>query len=1095
MSKRVAGVYELGKEIGAGGGGVVYLGEHVRLKKKIILKADKRSLRTKEEKLRREVDILKNLSHTYIPQVYDFVPEDGVVYTVMDYIEGESLDKLLARGQLPSQPQMIGWACQLLEALDYLHNQSPHGILHGDIKPANIMLRPNGDVCLIDFNIALALGEDGAVKVGFSRGYASPEHYGADYISRSKPASAGSFFETFHKRGTVRAIDGSEITAVSPAGGFVEGTQVEENITVESETKTAYSMTSSGCIGDSTEVDSELENSAVTLVEGTVSCMTQVDGDVASDETQTEQDELEDITLETIQEEPEDVIENVTQLEGNQRNAQETDTTCEGDKGTDTLAEGVRTENALCKSSEIKKDADKKSSGNTKGILLDVRSDIYCLGATLYHLISGQRPAQDAREVVPLGPDICSKTVSEILQKAMAPQPYDRYQTAAEMLEAFETLHVRDDRTVRHRKRMFLTAAALTGLFLSGGCSTFVGLKQLENRQTALTLAEYSANALAEGNISEAVSQALKAIPMGKNILEAPVTAQAQKALTDALGVYDLAEGFKSVDTIELPGAPFDIVLSPEGTRAAVVYAYETAVYDLSDCRQIARLPTQESALSDCVFIDETYLIYAGNTGVTGYDLEKQQVMWTGETATTLALSADRKTVAAVNRDEDRAVVYNAGSGQQITVRSFDGQHLSVAANDIFADPKRDIFALNHDGSMLAVSFSNGGLMVFDLDDPEEDLIVYDTSEYKRFEGGFYGKYFAFTAQKSGESLFGILDVENAAYIGGYTTKDKLILQADADGIYLASGSLLVRVEPETMEEVEAAYTEHALITSFSAGGAHTLTATDDNAFSFFDSGANQMSMETCQEQCEFVCLSGEYAVIGNRNEPSVRVMRLEAHNETLLLTYDARYHHDEARISQDGNTFMLFSIRGFQLYDREGKLLAQVELPNSSQIYDQQFRRDEQDSWLEVIWYDGTVRCYSAKDGALRSEETKEAPKKDLYETFVIDQYKITSPLHGAPEVYDLKSDRLVKTLPGEDYLTYVTQTGPYIITEYMGTAGGRYGLLLDENLQLLAKLPGLCDVVDDMLLFDFKSGNLRQCRLYSLQELTVLGESYSNQ
>ena len=123
MSKRIAGVYELGKEIGAGGGGVVYLGEHIRLKKKIILKADKRSLRVKEEKLRREVDILKNLSHTYIPHVYDFVPEDGVVYTVMDYIEGESLDKLLARGQLPAQPQMIQWACQLLEALVYLHNQ------------------------------------------------------------------------------------------------------------------------------------------------------------------------------------------------------------------------------------------------------------------------------------------------------------------------------------------------------------------------------------------------------------------------------------------------------------------------------------------------------------------------------------------------------------------------------------------------------------------------------------------------------------------------------------------------------------------------------------------------------------------------------------------------------------------------------------------------------------------------------------------------------------------------------------------------------------------------------------------------------------
>lgn len=1022
MSEIIAGLYELGDEIGSGGGGIVYRGNHLRLKKKIILKADKRSLSSGEEKLRKEVDLLKDLSHTYIPTVYDYVQEDGVVYTVMDYIEGESLDKMLARGQRSTQPQLVKWASQLLEALVYLHGQPPYGILHGDIKPANIMLKLNDDICLIDFNIALALGEEGAVKTGFSRGYASPEHYGMEYVVRSRTGTAGSFFRTTQRKNDV-------------VGQMSECELKTERMTTESFVagpETERMTTESAKIGSGVERTST-ENSEADL-------------------------RTERMTSESF----------------------DTD---------------LRTERMTSEEFGVADRPMRNTTQSKNEILLDVRSDIYCLGATLYHLISGQRPAQDAREVVPLGPDICSKTVSEILQKAMAPQPYDRYQTAAEMLEAFETLHVRDDRTVRHRKRMFLTAAALTGLFLSGGCSTFVGLKQLENRQTALTLAEYSANALAEGNVSEAVSQALKAIPMRKNILEAPVTAQAQKALTDALGVYDLAEGFKSVDTIELPGAPFDIVLSPEGTRAAVVYAYETAVYDLSDCRQIARLPTQESALSDCVFIDETYLIYAGNTGVTGYDLEKQQVMWTGETATTLALSADRKTVAAVNRDEDRAVVYNAGSGQQITVRSFDGQHLSVAANDIFADPKRDIFALNHDGSMLAVSFSNGGLMVFDLDDPEEDLIVYDTSEYKRFEGGFYGKYFAFTAQKSGESLFGILDVENAAYIGGYTTKDKLILQADADGIYLASGSLLVRVEPETMEEVEAAYTEHALITSFSAGGAHTLTATDDNAFSFFDSGANQMSMETCQEQCEFVCLSGEYAVIGNRNEPSVRVMRLEAHNETLLLTYDARYHHDEARISQDGNTFMLFSIRGFQLYDREGKLLAQVELPDSSQIYDQQFRRDEQDSWLEVIWYDGTVRCYSAKDGALRSEETKEAPKKDLYETFVIDQYKITSPLHGAPEVYDLKSDRLVKTLPGEDYLTYVTQTGPYIITEYMGTAGGRYGLLLDENLQLLAKLPGLCDVVDDMLLFDFKSGNLRQCRLYSLQELTVLGESYSNQ
>ena len=123
MPQVIAGIYELKEKIGAGGGGVVYLGEHIRLRKPIVLKA---------------------LSHTYIPQVYDFVPKDDTVYTVMDYIEGESLDKMIGRGQRPSQPDVIRWACQLLEALDYLHSQLPYGILHGDIKPANIMLRPNG---------------------------------------------------------------------------------------------------------------------------------------------------------------------------------------------------------------------------------------------------------------------------------------------------------------------------------------------------------------------------------------------------------------------------------------------------------------------------------------------------------------------------------------------------------------------------------------------------------------------------------------------------------------------------------------------------------------------------------------------------------------------------------------------------------------------------------------------------------------------------------------------------------------------------------------------------------------------------------------
>lgn len=108
MSQIIAGMYEIDRQIGAGGGGVVYLGRHLRLDKQIVLKADKRRLSTDTEALYREVNVLKDLSHTYIPQVYDFVQEDGIVYTVMDYIDGESLDKMLGRGRSPRSPRSSG---------------------------------------------------------------------------------------------------------------------------------------------------------------------------------------------------------------------------------------------------------------------------------------------------------------------------------------------------------------------------------------------------------------------------------------------------------------------------------------------------------------------------------------------------------------------------------------------------------------------------------------------------------------------------------------------------------------------------------------------------------------------------------------------------------------------------------------------------------------------------------------------------------------------------------------------------------------------------------------------------------------------------
>lgn len=168
------GLYQVLEEIGSGGSGVIYKGYHLRLQRYVVIKrirdevVDKINVRT-------EADILKRLKHTYLPQVYDFLVTDDGIYTVIDYIEGWSLDKYIDAGYQIEQKQIIRWTQQLCEALVYLHGQTPP-IIHSDIKPQNIMITPQGNVCLIDFNISLD-GQSSSQISGLSAGYAPPEQY------------------------------------------------------------------------------------------------------------------------------------------------------------------------------------------------------------------------------------------------------------------------------------------------------------------------------------------------------------------------------------------------------------------------------------------------------------------------------------------------------------------------------------------------------------------------------------------------------------------------------------------------------------------------------------------------------------------------------------------------------------------------------------------------------------------------------------------------------------------------------------------------------------------------------------------------------
>ena len=161
----VDNTYLIDSIIGQGALGVVYKAYHMRLQKYVVLKRIK-SDKVFDDHVRVEVDTLKTLKHEYLPQVYDYLEINAGIYTVIDYIEGVDLKKMTENGAYFSQEELIKWLRQLCSVLKYLGNCSPP-VVHSDIKPDNIMIDKDGNVCLIDFNIA-----GGA---GLTEDYASPE--------------------------------------------------------------------------------------------------------------------------------------------------------------------------------------------------------------------------------------------------------------------------------------------------------------------------------------------------------------------------------------------------------------------------------------------------------------------------------------------------------------------------------------------------------------------------------------------------------------------------------------------------------------------------------------------------------------------------------------------------------------------------------------------------------------------------------------------------------------------------------------------------------------------------------------------------------
>ena len=174
----LAGRYQILERIGEGGMGIVCRGFDLDLEETIavkFLRADLAEDDTLRTRFRREVKLARRVTHPNVARVFEFGRDGPLCFLTMEFVPGESLQVLLARAAILPPPEVRALAVNLCEALAAAHDA---GVVHRDVKPGNLLVRPNGTLVLTDFGIArseMAAQLTAAGSVLGTASYISPE--------------------------------------------------------------------------------------------------------------------------------------------------------------------------------------------------------------------------------------------------------------------------------------------------------------------------------------------------------------------------------------------------------------------------------------------------------------------------------------------------------------------------------------------------------------------------------------------------------------------------------------------------------------------------------------------------------------------------------------------------------------------------------------------------------------------------------------------------------------------------------------------------------------------------------------------------------